>query len=68
MSRSGRLTYEAVQTSWIEAVCVNIGGHYINGADFIDCLQVFWNDSATGVILIGENGGKAEKNAVEILK
>ena len=73
VSRSGTLTYEAVgQTTKIglgQSTCIGIGGDPIKGLDFIECLELFENDSETeAIVMVGEIGGTSEEEAAEYIQ
>jgi len=73
ISRSGTLTYEAVQQvskqGYGQSTAIGIGGDPIVGLKYIELLTLFKADPGTeAVILIGEIGGTAEDEAAAYIK
>lgn len=73
ISRSGTLTYEAVQQvslqGYGQSTAIGIGGDPIVGLKFIELLKMFNEDEGTeAVVLIGEIGGTAEEEAAEYIQ
>jgi succinyl-CoA synthetase alpha subunit len=73
ISRSGTLTYEAVQQvsrqGYGQSTAVGIGGDPIVGLKYIELLKLFQEDPGTeAVILIGEIGGTAEDEAAAYIR
>jgi succinyl-CoA synthetase alpha subunit len=73
ISRSGTLTYEAVQQvsrqGYGQSTAVGIGGDPVVGLKYIELLELFKKDPGTeAVILIGEIGGTAEDEAAAYIR
>lgn len=73
ISRSGTLTYEAVDQITKEdlgqSTAIGIGGDPIIGTSHTEAVKLFQNDPNTeAIVLIGEIGGTAEEEAAEYIE
>jgi len=73
VSRSGTLTYEIIdllsKAGIGQSTSVGIGGDPITGISFIEILRLFEEDPEThAVVMVGEIGGTAEQDAIDLIK
>jgi succinyl-CoA synthetase alpha subunit len=73
VSRSGTLTYEAVdqvtRSGMGQSTCIGIGGDAVPGTTTLMAVQMLMDDPEThGIIMIGEIGGTMEADAARWIK
>jgi len=72
ISRSGTLTYEVVQSLTSagigQDVVVGLGGDRLLGTDMGEAVQMVLERKPSGVIMIGEIGGRMEEEASIVIK